>query len=39
MIPTFTNKMTTKRAKSAKDDEAYALQIFALFVVTSLLSL
>ena len=41
MIPFFTNKVTTKDAKSGKEDEAYPLQIFAsfaLFVVTSLLS-
>ena len=42
MIPSFTNMVTTKDAKSAKEDEAYLRQIFAsfaLFVVTSLLSL
>ena len=44
MIPSFTNKVTTKDAKSAKEDEDEdedPLQIFAafaLFVVTSLLS-
>ena len=41
MIPSFINKVTTKDAKSAKEDEAYLLQIyasFARFLVTSLRS-
>ena len=41
LIPSFTNKVTTKDAKSAKEDEAEPLQIFASFarfVVTSLRS-
>ena len=41
MIPSFTNKVTTKDAKSAKKDEAHLLPIFASFarfVVTSLRS-
>ena len=40
MIPSFTNEMTTKDAKSAKEGETCLLQIFAsfaLFVVTALL--
>ena len=38
-MPSFTNKVTTKDAKSEKEDEAYLLQIFASFArfaVTSL---
>ena len=41
VIPSFPNKVKTKDAKSAKEDKAYLLQIFAsfaLFVVTSLRS-
>ena len=41
LIPSLTNKVTTKDAKSAKEDKEDPLQIFASFarfVVTSLLS-
>ena len=41
LIPSFTTKVTTKAAKSAKEDEEDPMQIFtsfARFVVTSLLS-
>ena len=38
VIPSFTNKVTREDANSAKEDEAYLVQIFAFFapfVVTS----
>ena len=33
LIPSFTNKVTTKDAKSAKEDEEDPLQIFASFAL------